>query len=78
MIVEGLDGKEEFEQEADVFAGDFLMNRRCYQEFVSKGNFSKNSVADFASELDTKTQTQCSLSGRQTEYEFFRIDSIRY
>lgn len=53
MIVDGLDGKEEFEKEANLFAGDFLINQMKYQEFVAKGIFNKNSVTDFASELDT-------------------------
>ena len=53
IIVEGISGKEELEQGADMFSSNFLIDNQKYNEFVSKGDFSKISVTNFAMEVNT-------------------------
>jgi len=53
IIVEGINGKEELEQEADMFSSNFLIDNQKYNEFISKKDFSKISVTNFAIEVNT-------------------------
>lgn len=43
------------EDEADKFASETLINEKEYKKFISKNDFSKDSVVDFAQKLEIKT-----------------------
>ena len=53
LIVEDLDGKRDIEDDANTFSGNFLIDQKKYQKFVTTNRrFSKTSVKTFAEEID--------------------------
>lgn len=52
LIIEGLDGKEDLEQEANKFSKDFLIDDKKYQDFITRHKrFSRVGVQTFAQEV---------------------------